>query len=238
QAGEIFGAGEVVLDTGETHRSAPVFLAHSAAGLNGISDSFHGYVRARPTHVATERPVILNTWEAVYFAHDLNTLSALADRAAAVGVERFVLDDGWFLGRDDDRRALGDWVVDPAKWPAGLDPLIAHVRGLGMEFGLWVEPEMISPDSELFRAHPDWGLVDPHHDPVRARHQLVLDLTNPGAFEHIRQSLCSLLDDHDISYLKWDMNRDLVAPTDSTGRAAGQAQTRAVYRLIDEIKRT
>ncbi|MAH12014.1 MAG: alpha-galactosidase [Acidimicrobiaceae bacterium] len=238
QAGEIFGAGEVVLNTGETHRSAPVFLAHSAAGLNGISDSFHGYVRARPTHVATERPVILNTWEAVYFAHDLNTLSALADRAAAVGVERFVLDDGWFLGRDDDRRALGDWVVDPAKWPAGLDPLIAHVRGLGMEFGLWVEPEMISPDSELFRAHPDWGLVDPHHDPVRARHQLVLDLTNPGAFEHIRQSLCSLLDDHDISYLKWDMNRDLVAPTDSTGRAAGQAQTRAVYRLIDEIKRT
>ena len=117
----------------------------------------------------------------MYFAHDLNTLSALADRAAAVGVERFVLDDGWFLGRDDDRRALGDWVVDPAKWPAGLDPLIAHVRGLGMEFGLWVEPEMISPDSELFRAHPDWGLVDPHHDPVRARHQLVLDLTNPGA---------------------------------------------------------
>ena len=237
QAGEIFGAGEVVLDTGETHRSAPVFLAHSAEGLNGISDSFHGYVRARPTHVATERPVILNTWEAVYFAHDLDTLSALADRAAAVGVERFVLDDGWFLGRNDDRRALGDWVVDPAKWPAGLDPLITHVRGLGMEFGLWVEPEMISPDSELFRAHPDWALADPHHDPVLARHQLVLDLTNPSAYEHIRQSLCSLLDDHDISYLKWDMNRDLVAPTDSTGRAGGRAQTLAVYRLIDEIRR-
>ena len=228
QAGEIFGAGEVVLDTGETHRSAPVFLAHSAAGLNGISDSFHGYVRGPPDpcrHRAAGHPQHLG-------GRVLRSRPQHPLRACRSGrrrrCQRFVLDDGWFLGRDDDRRALGDWVVDPAKWPAGLDPLIAHVRGLGMEFGLWVEPEMISPDSELFRAHPDWGLVDPHHDPVRARHQLVLDLTNP--YEHIRQSLCSLLDDHDISYLKWDMNRDLVAPTDSTGRAAGRGRLPADRR--------
>ncbi|MEO0493615.1 MAG: alpha-galactosidase [Actinomycetota bacterium] len=236
QAGEMVDAGEVVLATGETYRSPSVFAAHSVDGINGISDAFHEFIRSRPTHVTTPRPVILNTWEAVYFRHDLETLAALADRAAAVGVERFVLDDGWFLGRDDDTRALGDWTVDPVTWPDGLGPLIDHVTGLGMEFGLWVEPEMVNPNSELFRAHPDWALVDPHHEPVLARHQLVLDLTNPDAYDHVSRSLHALLDEYDIAYLKWDMNRDLVAPTDAAGRAASRAQTLAVYRLIDEIK--
>ena len=236
QAGELLAAGEVVLATGEIYRSPSIFVAHSTEGLNGISDAFHEMVRARPTHVDSPRPVVLNTWEAVYFKHDLATLSALANRAAAVGVERFVLDDGWFLGRDDDKRALGDWTVDPAKWPGGLGPLVDHVTALGMEFGLWVEPEMINPDSDLHRAHPDWALVDPHHEPLLARHQLVLDLTNPEAYEYIRASLLALLDEYDIAYLKWDMNRDLVAPTDGSGRSGARAQTLAVYRLIDEIK--
>ncbi|MEM8708033.1 MAG: alpha-galactosidase [Actinomycetota bacterium] len=236
QAGELLGAGEVVLDRGETYRSPSVFVAHTTEGLNGISDAFHDHVRARPTHVATPRPVLLNTWEAVYFKHDLDTLAKLADRAAAVGVERFVLDDGWFVGRDADDAALGDWTVDPAKWPDGLGPLIDHVRGLGMDFGLWVEPEMVNPDSDLYRAHPEWALVDPHHEPLLARNQLVLDLTNPAAYEYICRALLALLDEYDISYLKWDMNRDLVAPTDAAGRSATRAQTLAVYRLIDEIK--
>lgn len=236
QAGELLLSGEVVLGAGETYRSPPMFVAHSEAGLNGISAAFHDMLRARPSHPSRPRPVLLNTWEAVYFDHDLPTLTALADRAAAVGVERFVLDDGWFRGRDDDRRSLGDWTVDAAKWPDGLGPLVDHVRGLDMEFGLWVEPEMVNPDSDLYRAHPDWVLADRRHEPVRFRHQLVLDLTNPGAYAHIRDHLLELLGEYDIAYLKWDMNRDHTSPTDAAGRAGTHRQTRAVYALLDELR--
>ena len=119
--------------------------------------------------------MLLNTWEAVYFDHDLDRLRALADRAAAVGVERFVLDDGWFGGRRDDTAGLGDWWVSPDAHPDGLGPLIDHVTGLGMEFGIWVEPEMVNPDSDLYRAHPEWVLGDAG---LTGRNQLVLDLAD------------------------------------------------------------
>ena len=236
QAGEIFGAGEVVLDTGETHRSAPVFLAHSAAGLNGISDSFHGYVRARPTHVVTERPVILNAWEAVYFAHDLDTLSALADRAAAVGVERFVLDDGWFGARRNDRAGLGDWYVSRDVYPDGLRPLADHVRSLGMEFGLWFEPEMVNPDSDLYRAHPDWVLQVEDAEPIVSRHQLPLDLTRPEVSDYLFERITTLVQELDIAYIKWDMNRDIQHPGGADGRPVMHAQTAAVSTLINRIR--
>lgn len=178
---------------------------------------------------------MLNTWEAVYFDHDHETLTSLATLAAEVGVERFVLDDGWFVGRNDDSAGLGDWTVDPVKYPNGLGPLIDHVKGLGMEFGLWLEPEMVNPNSSLFRNHPEWALHDEGYPRQLGRNQLVLNLAIPDAWKYILDHIDLLLSEYDIGYLKWDMNRDLVQPTHES-RAAVRAQTEAVYRLLDEIR--
>ncbi|MFN8148572.1 MAG: alpha-galactosidase [Candidatus Nanopelagicales bacterium] len=234
---ELLMPGEVRLAPGATYATPTVHAAYSAGGLNGISDAFHDHVRARPGHPRTPRPVLLNTWEAVYFNHDLDELKRLADAAAEVGVERFVLDDGWFRGRDDDTSSLGDWYVDDAKYPDGLDPLIAHVTGLGMQFGLWVEPEMVNPDSDLFRAHPDWVLGVEGVPQVMARHQLVLDLARPEVSAYLFERLDDLLSRHDIGYLKWDMNRDLVAAGGRDGAAGVHAQTLALYDLLDGLRR-
>jgi alpha-galactosidase len=181
---------------------------------------------------------VLNTWEAVYFDHRLERLTELADVAARLGVERFVLDDGWFGNRRDDTAGLGDWHVAVDVWPDGLQPLISHVRALGMEFGLWVEPEMVNPDSDLFRAHPDWvlsGSGAPGRLPEAWRHQQVLDLANPDCHAFIRDRLDALLSDHDIAFLKWDHNRDLIE-AGHAGRPGVHAQTLAVYRLLDELR--
>ncbi len=235
QAGELLLPGEIVLAPNESYLSPWLYLAASDHGLNGVSDRFHAMLRARPSHPSSPRPVLLNTWEAVYFNHDLATLKALADRAAAVGAERFVLDDGWFRHRRNDKAGLGDWFVDEDVWPDGLDPLIDHVTGLGLEFGLWFEPEMLNPDSDLYREHPEWALVDASYTPVLARNQLVLDLANPDAYAFIRDRIVSILDEYDIGYVKWDMNRNLVGPVHGR-RASVHHQTRAVYRLIDDIR--
>ena len=225
----------MILGPGQSYRSPTLLLAWSATGLNGISDCFHPYVRSRSSHPATARPVLLNTWEAVYFDHDLDRLKALADSAAEVGAERFVLDDGWFRHRRDDTAGLGDWYVDETVWPDGLGPIISHVRELGMEFGLWFEPEMVNPDSDLYRAHPDWALVPSNQDPVEARNQLVLDLCNPEVFDYLLERINEILGTYDIGYVKWDMNRNLVAPSHE-GRATVHRQTREVYRLIDRVR--
>ncbi|HEU5082333.1 MAG TPA: alpha-galactosidase [Acidimicrobiales bacterium] len=222
QAGEVLAPGEVVLAPGETYQ-APTVHGVWGDGLNEASRRFHAEVRAHLP--ARPRPVTLNTWEAVYFDHDASTLRALADRAAAVGVERFVLDDGWFGGRRDDTAGLGDWWVSPDAHPQGLAPLIDHVRGLGMEFGIWVEPEMVNPDSDLYRAHPDWVLGDPE---VLGRNQLVLDLSIDACWQHLHDALHRLLADHDIAYVKWDMNRDLAG-------AGAHRQVQALYRLLDAL---
>ena len=235
-AGELLGPGEIVLDPGAAYSTPPVLGAYSPAGLTDASRAYHRYVRALPAHRTRPRPVLVNTWEAVYFDHDPGRLRELADRAAQVGAERFVLDDGWFAGRRDDTSSLGDWWVSADVHPDGLAPLIEHVRGLGMEFGLWVEPEMVNPDSDLYRAHPDWVLQAPGYEPVLGRHQLVLDLTRHDAFTAVHDRLDRLLRDHDIAFLKWDMNRVHVAASDAAGRAATHAQTLAVYRLIDQLR--
>ena len=183
--------------------------------------------------------MVLNTWEAVYFDHRLERLTELADVAARLGVERFVLDDGWFGSRRNDRAGLGDWHVAVDVWPEGLNPLISHVRKLGMEFGLWVEPEMVNPDSDLFRAHPDWvlsGSGRPGRLPEAWRNQQVLDLANPDCWAYIHDRLDALLADHDIAFLKWDHNRDLIEAGHG-GRPGVRAQTLAVYRLLDELRR-
>jgi alpha-galactosidase len=242
QAGEWFAPGEVILEPGASLRTPPLHIAWSNNGLDGVSSAFHALARRRvlrwPGGSMRPRPVHLNTWEAIYFQHDAQRLRELADHAAAVGIERFVLDDGWFEGRNDDRAGLGDWWPDPVKYPEGLGPLIAHVRGLGMEFGLWVEPEMVNPDSQLFRAHPDWVLQVKDRPLVLGRNQLVLDLSRPEVMDYLFTRLHGLLTQYPIAYFKWDMNRDLAQACGSTGRAAYRTQTLAVYELIGRLRRS
>jgi alpha-galactosidase len=235
QLGELLHPGELVLMPGERYQTPEVVAAYGL-GLTPTSWAFHRSLRSRAGHPSTPRKVMLNTWEAVYFDHDLGILRRLADAAAAVGVERFVLDDGWFGSRRNDRAGLGDWVVSSDAHPAGLAPIIDHVRSLGMDFGIWVEPEMVNPDSDLYRAHPDWVLATDGYEPVLGRHQLVLDLGVPGAFQHVFEQLDALLGDHDIAYVKWDMNRDHVQGSGHDGAAGSHAQTMALYRLLDELR--
>lgn len=241
QLGELFFPGEITLAPGETYRSPEVFIAASSTGRNGLSHCFHRYVRRnllRPERQATPRPVHFNSWEAVYFNHDMDSLKALADEAAAVGAERFVLDDGWFRHRRHDRAGLGDWYVDETIYPQGLGPLIDHVQARGLEFGLWVEPEMVNPDSDLYRAHPDWVLSAAPTPQIPFRHQLTLDLTRLEVAAYLYERLDALLSAYPIAYLKWDMNRDSFHPGDRQGRAAMHRQTRALYALIDRLRAT
>ncbi len=236
QAGELLFPGEADLEPGQSIESPWLYGAYSDRGLGAVSNAFHRYLRSRPSHPSIDkpRPVLLNTWEAVYFDHDVDTLKRLADVAAEVGAERFVLDDGWFHQRNDDTAGLGDWWVDETKYPDGLEPLVDHVTGLGLEFGLWFEPEMVNPDSDLFRAHPEWVLADRNYELILGRNQLVLDLANPDAYAYVFGKVDELLTRLDISYVKWDMNRDHVQPTHD-GRAGTRAQTLALYRLLAEL---
>lgn len=233
QAEALYLPGEIALAEGETLWTPQLFASYSAQGLNGMSQQFHRYLRETIIRFPTNkpRPVHLNTWEGIYFNHDPQYIMRMADEAAALGVERFIIDDGWFKGRNDDWAALGDWYVDAQKYPHGLMPVIDHVKSLGMEFGIWVEPEMISPDSDLYRAHPDWKLALPGYAAPTGRHQYVLDLNNPDAFDYMLARMTWLLSEHPIDYVKWDMNRVMVQPGHH-GKAAADAQTHCFYRLL------
>ncbi|WP_137845518.1 alpha-galactosidase [Microbacterium sp. 2FI] len=226
----VLGAGErlgvVRIAPGDEHATPTVVATWSDSGLDGLSDRLHPWIRSWST-IHSPRPLTLNTWEAVYFDHSLERLEPLVARAAEVGVERFVLDDGWFRGRTDDRRALGDWVVDAERWPDGLTPLIERVNAAGMRFGLWVEPEMVSLDSDLARQHPDWLLTSPAAPTWRFQH--VLDLARREVSDHLFARLDALLAEYPIAYLKWDHNRDLLV--DDSRR-----QVIALYRLIDRLR--
>ena len=216
--GELYGQGEIVLAPG-SEIVTPWVKGSWGDGLDELAARFHDEWRARSQHPSRPRPVMLNTWEAVYFAHSLDKLTALADAAAEIGVERFVLDDGWFRHRRNDDAGLGDWYVDEDVWPQGLHPLVDHVTALGLEFGLWVEPEMINLDSDLARAHPEWILRSREELPVPGRQQQVLNLAHPDAYTYLAERLAALLDEYPIAYLKWDHNRDLVG----AGTGAGSA---------------
>lgn len=237
QLGELFHPGEMCVYPGETYTTPTVTGVHSDQGFTPASWGFHLEARRRFPRPLTPRKVHVNTWEAVYFDHDIDRLTSLADAAADVGAERFVLDDGWFGGRRHDRAGLGDWTVARDVYPDGLTPLIDHVHALGMDFGIWVEPEMVNPDSELLRAHPEWSLTTDGYEPPLGRHQLVLDLTRSDAFDHVLDRLDALLAGHRIAYVKWDMNRWVVQGSGADGKAATHDQTEAVYRLIDELRR-
>ncbi len=237
--GALLFPGEVRLAAGERYESPTIVAAYSAHGLADMSRAFHTYIRRNilsPQVRAKPRPVHYNTWEAVYFDHGMDQLTAIADRAAAIGAERFVLDDGWFGSRRDDLSGLGDWYVSDAVYPEGLKPLIDHVTGLGMEMGIWFEPEMINPDSDLFRAHSDWILQIAGLDQIPYRYQYVLDISRPEVSDYLFDRIDAILSDHTIGYVKWDMNRDLNHPGDHQGRPRADAQVRALWALLDRLR--
>ncbi len=235
--GELLLPGEVVLAAEETYET-PWVHASYGTGLDEVARRFHRFLRARPHHPGPDRPVTINVWEAVYFDHQNHAkLAELARLAASVGVERYVLDDGWFGARRDDTAGLGDWTVSPDVWPEGLHPLVDTVTGLGMQFGLWFEPEMVNEDSDVARAHPEWIMATGGRLPLEARRQQVLNLAIPACYAHVRDQIFALLAEYDISYIKWDHNRDLVdAGTSPGGRPGVHEQTLAFYALVDEIK--
>jgi alpha-galactosidase len=226
QFGAPIGAGT----TPGTHfESADLIAAASTTGLNGIAATLQADLRDRVVqwpNPKRPRPVHYNCWEAVYFRHSLPELAEIATRAAALGAERFVLDDGWFGTRDDDTTSLGDWTIDRAKWPDGLHPLIAHIHSLNMTFGLWFEPEMVNPKSDLYRAHPDW-LLGPA-DQTTGRNQMVLNLALPQVRDNLFRQVSAILTEYPIDYVKWDHNR-LLPVVDS-------AQTHGIYDLLQRLR--
>lgn len=238
-AGEELHSGEVILEDGDRYDTPTALFIWADDGLDAVADRLHRRLRARASHPTTPRPLVLNTWEAVYFDHDLERLRALIAKAAEVGVERIVLDDGWFRGRREADAGLGDWYVDADVWPDGLGPLVDLVRSHGMQFGLWFEPEMINLDSDLARAHPDWVLGPAEGLGPESRNQHVLDIARPDAYAYLLERIDALVSEHRIDYLKWDHNRDLleaVARGDDGDRPSVHRQTLALYRLLDELR--
>jgi alpha-galactosidase len=236
-AGEYLLPGEVILKKGESYQAPRAVASFSDRGLDGLTNNHYSWIRSRPNHITKvrPRPLTLNMWEAVYFDHNEINIRKMVDKAAEIGVERVVLDDGWFGSRRNDRAGLGDWVVSKQAWPDGLDPIIKYINDKGIEFGLWFEGEMINRDSDLYRAHPDWILQEPGRLPIEGRFQQVLDLTKEGAYNHVLSQIDAVLTEHNIAYIKWDHNRHLSDPI-SDGRPVVRKQTEAIYRMFDELK--
>jgi alpha-galactosidase len=238
QMGEWLAPGECVLAPGESYASPEALVALSVDGFNGIRRYFHAELRTRRQSAMLgtgPRKVHFNSWEAAYYDFDQQRLLELAEAAAGLGAERFILDDGWFRGRRDDRTSLGDWEVDSTRFPRGLGPLIDRVTALGMDFGLWIEPEMVSPDSDLFRQHPDWCLHEEGRERLTQRAQLVLDLSRPEVVDHLFGAIDLLLSTYPIAALKWDHNRDLF-PAVSRGRPSAHAQTVGFDALLGRVR--
>jgi len=235
QAGVLYLPGECILNAGE-HLDTPEVTFTRGTGMNECTQRFHRYIRTAvlPTWTRKPRPIHANSWEALYFNHDLESLNSLIDAAAGVGAERFVLDDGWFRHRRSDNAGLGDWYVDESIYPDGLHPVADRVRRHGMEFGLWFEPEMVNPDSDLYRAHPEWSLQVAHIDTPLARTQLVLDISRDDVADYLFERITSLVNEYSIDYIKWDQNRDLVLAGDGE-RAKAAAQPPALYKLLQRI---
>lgn len=238
QAEALYLAGEISLAKGETVSTPWLYATYSDQGLNKMSQHFHQFLRTNIIKFSAHkpRPVHLNTWEGIFFDHNPDYIMKMATQAAQIGVERFIIDDGWFGHRDDDYQGLGDWYLDERKYPNGLEPVIKHVKDLGMEFGIWVEPEMINKNSNLYRAHPDWLLELQGYQQPEGRHQYVLDLQNPNVFDYLLERLTWLLGSYDIDYIKWDMNREIVQ-AGHNGHPAIVGQTKAVYRLLDILQK-
>lgn len=222
----------VELLPGQRFETPEAVLSYSDKGFAGLSANMHRFVNAHivPAYwQGRPRPILYNNWEACMFNFDQPILVDLAEKAKELGCELFVLDDGWFGNRQDDRAGLGDYYVNPARLPEGLKPLVDKVNALGMSFGLWFEPESVNMDSDLYRAHPDWALTD-DFAPVFCRHQLLLDLTKPEVRDYIVQSVTGVLDSANITYVKWDMNRQSVAQG-----AKAHAYILGLYEVLGRI---
>lgn len=199
-----------VLGPGMSFQSPEAVMTYSDTGFGGVSSRMHAFVRrhiVRGLWADRERPVLLNSWEAAYFDINEKKLLKLAKEAKKFGIELFVMDDGWFGHRDDDTSSLGDWQENLSKLPGGVKQLADKINALGLEFGIWVEPEMVNEDSDLYRAHPEWAVRVPGQSHAEGRHQMLLDLTNKEVRDHIVNSMTKVFSSANISYVKWDMNR-------------------------------
>ncbi|MEZ4644486.1 MAG: alpha-galactosidase [Chloroflexota bacterium] len=231
---------QLLLHPGQTHKTPALICGVSDNGWGGASRRLHAFLRERvlpqPAQLPTWRPVLYNSWEATYFNLSEQGQIELAQKAAAMGVELFCVDDGWFGGRRHDRAGLGDWFVSKDVFPNGLQPLIDEVHKLGMQFGLWVEPEMVNADSDLYRAHPDWILHFPGRPRTEGRNQLILDLGRPEVRAYIYQCLDDLLAAYDIAFIKWDYNRSQTEPGSVAGKELWLQHVAGVYDIMDRLR--
>lgn len=228
------------LENGEVLTIPEVILSYSGTGFNRLSQNLHTCIRrhiCRGKYKDTVRPVLLNSWEANYFDFTGESLVRLAKDAVELGIEMLVLDDGWFGKRNDDNSSLGDWYVNEEKLGMGLKELIGEINAAGMKFGLWVEPEMISEDSDLYREHPDWAFTVPGRNPVRSRNQLVLDFSRKEVTDYIYERLDFILSQGNIEYIKWDMNRSLEDVFSHETKEQGTVAYRYVLGLYDVLER-
>lgn len=233
------------LEPGETFTAPEAAMVFSARGLGHMSRLFHRAIRlnlCRGPWKDQRRPILINNWEATLFHFDADKIFSIAQAASRVGVEMMVMDDGWFGERNDDFGGLGDWNVNQKKLPGGLAPLAERINGLGMKFGLWVEPEMVNENSDLYRAHPGWAFQVPGRPLTRGRYQLVLDLTRPEVRQYVLDNLRSTLKSAPIAYVKWDMNRSLTDVWSAALPAQRQGEVYhrfvlAVYEILEALHR-
>lgn len=231
------------LNPGETFTAPEAILVYSTKGLNAMSQTFHQLFRkrlARGKWREKDRPVLINNWEATYFDFDEEKLVNIAKKAFDVGIELFVLDDGWFGERENDCAGLGDWHVNPKRLPRGIGSLSEKIRSFGMKFGLWFEPEMVNKDSDLYRTHPNWIISTPNRKPNHGRNQYVLNFGLDEVVENIFDQMCKIIDESNLDYIKWDMNRPLTDVFDSNLSADQQGEVfhryvLGVYRLYEKL---
>ena len=228
------------LETGEMFQAPEVILSYSSEGMNRLSQNLHHCIRqhiCRGKYKEEIRPILINSWEAAYFDFTGDTIYELAKAAKEVDIDMLVMDDGWFGKRDDDNSGLGDWFVYEKKLGGTLGNLIKRINDLGVKFGIWIEPEMVSEDSDLYRKHPDWALTVPGRNPVRSRNQLVLDFSRKEVVDEIYDQICKVLDQGNIEYVKWDMNRSLMDVYSSVTRDQGRVLHDYVLGLYDFLER-
>lgn len=227
------------LEPGEMFEAPEAVMTYSAAGCNGMSHNMHSFVRehiVRGEWKHKDRPILLNSWEAAYFDINERKLCGLAKAGKAVGVELFVMDDGWFGERNDDRHSLGDWEVNRHKLPGGLKGICNKINALGMDFGIWVEPEMVNTDSRLYREHPEWAVDIPGQSHSEGRNQRLLDLCNPEVREYIIESMTRVFSSADIAYVKWDMNRIFSDYFSKYLKETGRPQGEMAHRYVMGLK--
>jgi alpha-galactosidase len=231
------------LNSGNTFYTPEVIMSYSNEGFSRLSHNFHNIIRnnvCRGEYKTAKRPVLINNWEATYFDFNADKLCDVAKTAAELGIDMFVMDDGWFGNRNNDTSGLGDWVVNESKLGCSLNELTDRITAMGMKFGIWMEPEMVSEDSDLYREHPEWAIKIPDRNPVRSRHQFVLDMSRADVREYLYNAISRVLNSADISYVKWDMNRSICdwysdnIPSDRMGEMRHR-YVLGLYELLERL---